>query len=246
MLKDKVILITGSSRGIGKETALLCAKNGANLVINYYSSEKEAKSLLSKVKKLGVKAISVKADVSKVDEVKTLFSKVKEEFGRLDVLVNNAGILKDNLLMLTRESDYDTIMDINSKGVFLCMQHATKMMMRHKSGKIINIASIVGRFGNSGQIPYAGSKASVIGMTMSAAKELGQFGITVNAVAPGVIDTDMISVLKPDFKQKLLDGIALGRIGTGEDVAKVVVFLASDLSDYVSGQVIGVDGCMNL
>jgi len=246
ILKDKVILVTGSSRGIGRETVRLCAKYGANVVINYNSSEKEAKSLLSEVKKLGVRALVIKANVGNSEEVKQLFTKIKEEFGRLDVLVNNAGILKDNLLMLTRESDYDSIMDANSKGVFLCMQHATKMMMRQKSGKIINVSSIVGRVGNAGQIPYAGSKASVIGMTSAAAKELGQFGITVNAVAPGLIDTDITANLKPEVKQKLINGISLNRIGTGEDVAKVIVFLASDLSNYVNGQVIGVDGGMTM
>ncbi len=246
MLKDKVVLVTGSSRGIGRDTVLLCAQNRANVVINYNKSEKDALSLLSEVKKLGVKAVVIKADVSVEDEVKGMFRKVKEEFGRLDVLVNNAGIIKDNLLLLTKESDYDEIMDVNVKGCFLCMRHATKMMMKQRSGKIINLSSIVGRYGNSGQVVYAGSKAAIIGMTLAAAKELGQFGITVNAVAPGLIDTDMITSLKPDFKQKLMDGISLNRIGKGNDVARVIVFLASELGDYVSGQVIGIDGCMTV
>jgi len=246
MLKDKVILVTGASRGIGRQTALLCAKNKANVIINYNKSKKDAQSLLSEIKKLGVKATTIKADVSNPDEVKAMFKKIKDEFGNLDVLVNNAGIIHDNLLLMTRESDYDSIMDINVKGCFLCMQHATKMMMRKKSGKIINVSSIVGRYGNSGQVVYAASKAAIIGMTLSSAKELAQFGITVNAVAPGLIDTDMITSLKPEFKKQLMDGIALNKLGKPMDVAKVILFLCSDLSDYVSGQVIGVDGCMKM
>ena len=242
MLKDKVVLVTGSSRGIGRATVLACAKQGANVVINYNKNEEKAKELLAEVKKIGVRTLAVQADVCDPEAVKAMFKRIKEEFGRLDVLVNNAGILRDNLLLMTPTSDYDEIMGVNVKGCFLCMQQATKMMMRQKKGKIINISSIVGRAGNAGQVVYAGSKAAVIGMTRAAAKELGQFGITVNAVAPGLTDTDMSADLKPDVKKELIDDTALGRMGKTEDIASVIVFLASDNSDYITGQVIGVDG----
>jgi 3-oxoacyl-[acyl-carrier protein] reductase len=243
MLKGKVILITGASRGIGREISLLFAKNHADLLLNYHKSEGNALELMQEAQKFGVRAIAVKADVSKREEVAAMFKQVKQEFGRLDVLVNNAGILRDNLLLMTPESDYDDLMSINLKGSFNCLQFAAKMMIRQQVGKIINLSSVIGRFGNPGQVLYAGAKAGVIGMTTSAAKELGPFGITVNAIAPGLIETDMISVLKPEFKEKLVEATALKRIGKPQDVAKVALFLASDLSDYVSGQVIGVDGC---
>jgi 3-oxoacyl-[acyl-carrier protein] reductase len=243
MLKGKVILITGASRGIGREISLMFAKNHADLLLNYHKSEGNALELMQEAQKFGVRAIAVKADVSKREEVAAMFKQVKQEFGRLDVLVNNAGILRDNLLLMTPESDYDDLMSINLKGSFNCLQFAAKMMIRQQVGKIINLSSVIGRFGNPGQVLYAGAKAGVIGMTTSAAKELGPFGITVNAIAPGLIETDMISVLKPEFKEKLVEATALKRIGKPQDVAKVALFLASDLSDYVSGQVIGVDGC---
>ncbi len=245
MLKGKTVLVTGSSRGIGRETILLCAEKGAEVAINYCHSGEEANELRDEVKdRHGTGAIVIKADVSDEGDVKAMFKEVKAEYGKLDVLVNNAGILKDNLLMLTRPSEYDMIMGVNARGCFLCMQHAAKMMMKTRSGKIINIASIVGRRGNSGQVAYAGSKAAIIGMTYAAAKELGQFGISVNAIAPGLIDTDMITNLSQEDKDGLLSRISLKRIGTPEDVAKGVVLLASDLGAYISGQVIGVDGSM--
>jgi 3-oxoacyl-[acyl-carrier protein] reductase len=242
MLKDKNVLVTGASRGIGREIALICAKNGANVIVNYNDSSEEATLVADEIKSNGVDAILIKADVSKHDEVKAMFKQIKTEVGSLDVCINNAGVLRDNLLLLTRESDYDFITNVNMKGCFNCMQFASKMMMKKKSGKIINISSIIGRYGNSGQIVYAGSKAGVLGMTYAAAKELGQFGITVNAVAPGLIETDMIKNLKQEDIEKMISNISVGRIGKPEDVAKVVLFLASGLSDYVSGQVIGVDG----
>lgn len=243
MLKDKVALITGAGRGIGREISLLFAKNGADLALNFYRSEGKARELAEEVRKFGVRAIVVKADVSKREEVDAMFRQIKAEFGRLDILVNNAGILRDNLLLMTPDADYDALMEINLKGTFNCLQRAAKMMIRQQRGKIINLSSVIGRYGNAGQVVYAGAKAGVIGMTTSAAKELGAFGITVNAVAPGLIETDMITALKPEQRQKLIDNTALKRIGKPADVAGVALFLASELSDYVSGQVIGVDGC---
>ena len=243
MVKDKVILITGASRGIGRATALLLAGQGAKVIVNYNKSEREAEEVISMIREKGKEAILVKANVANEEEVKEMFSEIKEKFGRIDVLVNNAGIMRSNLLLMTRTDEFDEIIETNCKGVFLCMRAATKMMMKKMSGKIINISSIVGTNGNSGQMVYAGSKAFLIGLTKSAAKELGMYGITVNAVAPGLIDTDMTKDLNEDIKQDLVNNISLGRIGVPEDVAKVILFLCSELSDYVSGQVIGIDGC---
>ena len=243
MLNGKTILITGASRGIGKETSLLLARNRADLILNYNSSEAEVLLLVDEINQMGGRAVSVKANVSDRNEVQAMFKRIRSEFGRLDVLVNNAGIINDDLLLMTKEHVYDNLMDVNVKGCFNCMQFATKMMIGKENGKIINVSSVIGRYGNSGQAVYAATKAAVIGLTTSAAKELGQFGITVNAVAPGVIDTDMTSQLKQEFKDKLIDGTALKRIGKPLEVGKVILFLASDLSDYVSGQIIGVDGC---
>ncbi len=243
MVKDKVILVTGASRGIGRATALLLAEQGAKVIVNYNKSEKEAEEVISIIGEEGREAIMIKANVANEEEVKGMFSEIKDKFGRIDVLVNNAGIMKNNLLLMTKTDEFDEIVETNCKGVFLCMRAATKMMMKKMSGKIINLSSIVGINGNSGQIVYSGSKAFLIGLTKSAAKELGMYGITVNAVAPGLIDTDLTKDLNEDIKQDLLNNISLGRIGTPEDVAKVILFLCSELSDYVSGQVIGIDGC---
>ena len=243
MVKDKVILVTGASRGIGRAIALLLAEQGAKVIVNYNKSEKEAEEVISTIRGKGKEAIMIKANVANEEEVKKMFSEIKEKFGRIDVLVNNAGIMKSNLLLMTKTEEFNEIVETNCKGVFLCMRAAAKMMMKKMSGKIINLSSIVGLNGNSGQIVYSGSKAFLIGVTKSAAKELGMYGITVNAVAPGLIDTDMTENLKEDIKRDLLNNISLGRIGTPEDVAKVILFLCSELSDYVSGQIIGIDGC---
>ena len=243
MIEGKVILVTGASRGIGRATALLLAEQGAKVIVNYNKSEKEAEEVISRIREEGREALMIKANVANEEEVKGMFSEIREKFGRIDVLVNNAGIMKNNLLLMTKTDEFNEIVETNCKGVFLCMRAAAKMMMKKMSGKIINLSSIVGINGNSGQIVYSGSKAFLIGLTKSAAKELGMYGITVNAVAPGLIDTDMTEDLKEDIKQDLVNNISLGRIGTPEDVAKVILFLCSELSDYVSGQVIGIDGC---
>ncbi|HEX9908620.1 MAG TPA: 3-oxoacyl-ACP reductase family protein [Thermoplasmata archaeon] len=242
MLQGKVTLVTGASRGIGRAIALMAAKNGATVVANYNRSEHEAKELLDQATADGLKIDIFKADVSSEQELDLMFKHVREKYGRLDVLVNNAGIVSNNLLMMTKTDELNRIIEVNCKGPFLCMRYAAKLMMKQKSGKIVNISSIVGVQGNSGQVAYSGSKSFIIGMTKSAAKELGMYGISVNAVAPGLIDTDMTKNLAADVKLKLLSNTPLGRIGTPEDVAKVVVFLCSDMGGFVSGQVIGVDG----
>ena len=243
MLNDKVMLITGASRGIGRATALLAAANHAKIIVNYRSSDRTAEDLVDLIRQDGGDAIAIQADVSNENDVKRMFRTIKETYGQLDILVNNAGIMKNNLLIMIPMREFDELVATNCKGSFLCLQYAAKMMMKKKSGKIINLSSIVGVNGNSGQIVYSASKAFIVGMTKSAAKELGQFGISVNAVAPGIIDTDLTKDLKDEIRQQLISNVALGRIGTPEDVAKVIVILSSSYSDYISGQVIGVDGC---
>lgn len=246
LIDGKTVLVTGGSRGIGKAIVETCATNGATVVFTYNKGEAEAASLVQELKGKGLAVECLKADITNAEDIKTLFRAIKERHGRLDVLVNNAGVVSNNLLMMTSDSEYQKVIDTNCTGSFMCLRSAVKMMMPRKAGKIINLASIVGVHGNSGQVAYSASKSFIIGMTKSAAKELGQYGITVNAVAPGVIDTDMTKGLKQEIKDDLLSGVALGRIGTPQDVANVVLFLCSPLSDYVSGQVLGVDGCQSL
>jgi len=243
MLKDKVVLITGASRGIGAATARICAKNHARVIINYNNSYDQAKELRNSLTKEGYDATIFQADISKEEDVKALYNFVKKDYGRIDVLVNNAGIMINNLIMMTKTSEFDQIIDTNCKGVFLCTRQFSKLMMKKGSGKIINIASIVGVYGNRGQTVYSASKSFVIGFSKASAKELGQYGITVNAVAPGFIETDLSAKTDDKTRKELMSNIALKRFGTPEDIAKVVLFLSTDLSDYVSGQVVGVDGC---
>lgn len=243
MLQDKVILITGASRGIGRATAFLAAENHAQVIVNYNNSEDAANELIDLITENGYSAVKIKADVSKEDEVKKMFKEIKSKFGRLDILVNNAGIMLNNLLMMTKVDELNSMYEINCKGTFLCSQSAAKMMMKNKFGKIVNISSIVGTNGNNGQTAYSASKSFIIGFTTSTAKELGRYNITVNAIAPGLVDTDLTKDLKEEVRAELIDNVALGRIGTPEDIAKVVLFLTSPLGDYVSGQIIGVDGC---
>ena len=242
MLKEKIVLITGAGRGIGKASALLLAQNQARVIVNYNQSEKPARDLVTEIKQKGGEAAMIKADVSQEEEVKKMFDQINKQYGRLDVLVNNAGILKKSLLLMTKTEEYKRIMDVNCHGTFLCMRYAAKMMMKQKSGKIINLASIMGVQGASGYIAYSASKAAVIGMTKAAAQELGRFSITVNAIAPGVIETEMIADIDGATRKELAGNVALGRLGTAEDVAGAVLFLSSDQSDYINGQVIGVDG----
>lgn len=245
MLKDKIVLITGASRGIGRATALLMADNHADVIINYRNddSEGEADELVNLIAEKGEKAFKIKADVSVEDEVAKMFDIIREKYKRLDVLVNNAGIMRSNLLLMTKTEEFDEIFNTNCKGVFLCMRATAKIMMKQKYGKIINLSSIVGTNGDKGLVAYSASKSAIVGMTKSAAKELGVFNITVNAVAPGLIDTKMTENLKEEMKKEMVADIALGRMGKPEDVARVILFLSSGLSDYVSGQIVGIDGC---
>ncbi|MCD4845736.1 MAG: 3-oxoacyl-ACP reductase FabG [Methanosarcinales archaeon] len=243
MLTGKVVLVTGASRGIGSATALLAAENHAHVIINYNRSEDKAVELVDLIRRKGLNASMIKADISSEDDIKAMFRSIKEKHSRLDVLVNNAGIMQNNLLMLTNMELFDRTIAVNLKGTFLCTRYASNMMRKQRSGRIINLSSTIGLNGNAGQTVYSASKAAVVGFTRSAAKELGRYGITVNAIAPGLIKTDLIKDIKPEIREKMLSNIALERIGTPEDVAKVVLFLSSDLGSYVSGEVIVVDGC---
>lgn len=243
LVKDKVILVTGASRGIGRATAKLLAENGARVIINYNGSESAAKETVDELTAKGFSASMFKADVSNEDEVKQLFLYVKEKYGRLDVLINNAGIMKSNLVPMTSTTEFQQLCDINCRGVFLSTRLFSKLMMKQKSGKIINTTSIMGVHGYSGNAVYSATKSFVIGYTKACAKEFGRYGITVNAVAPGFVETDLTSNSSEKIREEMLSHISLGRFAQPEDVANVMLFLCSGLADYISGQVIGVDGC---
>lgn len=244
MLKDKVAIVTGGTRGIGRAIALKLADHGANIVINYRNSDKEAEELKAILEGKGVKVLTVKCDISNFEDSKNLMDKCKEVFGKIDILVNNAGITKDTLIMRMKKEDFDNVIDVNLKGTFNCAKHASAIMLKQRFGKIINMTSVVGIAGNAGQVNYAASKAGVIGLTKSLAKELGSRGITVNAVAPGFINTDMTASLSEKVKEEASKNIPLKRLGDPEDVANLVGFLASDAANYITGQVINVDGGM--
>ena len=245
MLKGKVALITGSVRGIGKAISLCFAKAGADVVINYTSdrSETDAKNLVEEIKQMGVKALAIKADISKSEEAKSLITEAIKNFGKLDILVNNAGITKDMLLLRMTEQEFDKVIEVNLKGVFNCTKEASRAMMK-AGGSIINMTSVVGLSGNAGQSNYAASKAGVIGFTKSVAKEFAGKKLRVNAIAPGFIETDMTHVLPDKVKEDVMRNIPMKRFGASDEVAKVALFLASDLSSYVTGEVIRVDGGM--
>ena len=242
-LKDKTALITGGARGIGREIALCLAREGANVVIWDVNLE-SAKSTAKDIEALGVKADYAQADVTKFSQVEESINKILDNFQKLDILVNNAGITKDNLLLRMSEADWDAVINVNLKGTFNCTKAAAKVMLKQKSGKIINIASIIGIIGNFGQANYAASKAGIIALTKTTAKELASRGICVNAVAPGFIQTEMTAKLPADIQQKLLAQIPLSRLGKPEDVANLCLFLASSESDYITGQTIIIDGGM--
>ena len=244
MLKDKVAIVTGGTRGIGRAIALKLADHGANIVINYRNSDKEAEELKAILEGKGVKVLTVKCDISNFEDSKNLMDKCKEVFGKIDILVNNAGITKDTLIMRMKEEDFDNVIDVNLKGTFNCAKHASAIMLKQRFGKIINMTSVVGIAGNAGHVNYAASQAGVIGLTKSLAKELGSRGITVNAVAPGFINTDMTASLSEKVKEEASKNIPLKRLGDPEDVANLVGFLASDAANYITGQVINVDGGM--
>ncbi len=239
-----VALVTGGSRGIGKVISLNLAKAGFDVAICYSGNEAAALETVTECKEQGVQAISVKADVSNIDDVNAMFEEVKSSLGAVEVLVNNAGITKDGLLIRMSEADFDSVIDINLKGTFLCTKAAIKDMMKARHGRIINITSIVGVEGNPGQANYCASKAGIIGFTKSVAKEYGAKGITVNAVAPGFIQTAMTDSLPDNVKEAYLKQIPVGRFGQPEDIANVVEFLASEKAAYVTGQVVEVTGGM--
>lgn len=244
MFKGKNVVVTGGSRGIGKAIALEFGSKGANVVINYVSSDVEAKKVAEEIIRLGGNALVVKGDVSKFDDGKKLIDEAINTFGSIDILVNNAGITKDGLMMRMKEEDFDRVLDINLKGVFNVCKAVISPMIKQRSGRIINISSVVGVIGNAGQANYAASKAGVIGLTKSIAKEVGSRGITVNAIAPGFIKSDMTEVLSDKVKESMLNVIPLGKFGTAENVANTVAFLASEGANYITGQVINVDGGM--
>src|SRR5690625_4964716 len=244
MLAGKNALVTGASRGIGRAIALELAQHGANVAVNYAGSEEKAQSVVNEIKKLGRTSFKVQADVANESDVKTMVKQTIDTFGSLDILINNAGITSDNLLMRMKEEEFDQVINTNLKGVFLCMKAVTRSMMRQRSGKIVNVASIVGVSGNPGQANYVAAKAGVIGMTKSIAQELASRNIHVNAVAPGFISTDMTDALSDEQREQMLSMIPLARLGEPEDVAKVVRFLASDDASYLTGQTIHVDGGM--
>lgn len=242
-LLDQAAVITGSARGIGKTIALTLAEAGANLVISDLNVE-AGKETVEEIKAMGRKAIWIESDVSQTDQAVKLIETAQEEFGKIDILVNNAGITRDNLLMRMSEDEWDSVISVNLKGTYNCIRAATKLFMKQRSGRIINIASVVGQMGNAGQANYASSKAGVIGLTKSVAKELAARNILVNAVAPGFIETAMTEKLPEKARESLLHLIPLAKLGQPEDVARVVLFLSSDRSSYITGQVINVDGGM--
>jgi len=242
MLTGKVALITGGSRGIGKAIALTLAKNGADVIINYSGNEQAANEVVNEIQSLGRKAISIKANVANGDEVTNMMKQVIETFEKVDILVNNAGITRDGLLLRMKDADWDDVINTNLKGVFLCTKAAAKHMTRQRTGRIINITSVVGQIGNPGQINYVAAKAGVIGVTKTAAKELASRNITVNAIAPGFIETDMTNELSEAVKSQMLSNIPLQSFGQPEDIANAVLFLAADASRYITGQTINVDG----
>ncbi|WNB90434.1 3-oxoacyl-[acyl-carrier-protein] reductase [Bacillus sp. NEB1478] len=244
MLTNKSVLVTGASRGIGRAIALYFAKQGAKVAVNYSGSEEKANEVVAEIKENGGTAFSIKADISSSDDVANMIKTVIDEFGSLDVLVNNAGITRDNLLMRMKEEDWDAVINTNLKGVFLTTKAVTRQMMKQRNGRIINIASIVGVSGNAGQANYVAAKAGVIGLTKTTAKELSSRGITVNAIAPGFIETDMTGKLEEGIKEDMLRNIPLARFGQPDDIAAAAAFLASDQSSYITGQTLHVDGGM--
>ncbi len=240
MLNGKTAVVTGAAKGIGKAIAVAFAKEGCNIVLNYHSSLSE--DTVKEIESYGVKCMPVQGSVADFEFAAELVKTVKKEFKTLDVLVNNAGITKDMLLMRMSEEQFDSVIDTNLKGTFNMVRHASSLMLKQRSGSIINMASVVGVTGNAGQANYAASKAGIIGLTKSAAKEFAQRGITCNAIAPGFVETDMTGVLSDDVKEKLLENIPLGRYGQVEDIASAAVFLAKNT--YITGQVLNVDGGM--
>lgn len=243
-LTGKVALVTGASRGIGQATAIDLAKAGADVVVNFIGNEAVAQETVEKIEALGRKAIKIKADVGNAEEVQAMVDEAVAAFGHIDILVNNAGITRDGLLIRMKDSDWDDVLNINLKGVYLVTKAVAKLMVKQRAGRIINMTSVSGVTGNVGQANYAAAKAGVIGFTKTCAKELAARGITVNAIAPGFIETAMTDVLPEKIKEGIAGTIPFGRMGQPEEIAKVVTFLASDFASYITGQVLNVDGGM--
>jgi len=244
MEEKKVAFVTGGSRGIGKEVALKFAENGYNIVLNYVSEKTNVEELTKELKEKGADSLILKADVSKTEEVEEIVKQAIEKFGQIDVLVNNAGITKDNLLMRMTEEEFDQVIKVNLKGTFIVTKAVTKQMIKKRKGSIINLSSVVGVGGNAGQCNYSASKAGIIGFTKSIAKELASRNIRANAVAPGFISTDMTQVLSDTVKENIYNQIPLKRMGEAKEVAELIYFLGSEKSSYITGQVINVDGGM--
>lgn len=243
-LAGKTAIITGASRGIGAEIARKFAADGAKVVVNYSGSQEKAEAVVADIQDNGGEAIAVKANVSDAESVKAMVDETMKAFGSVDILVNNAGITRDNLMMRMKDDEWDDVINTNLKGVFICTKAVTRQMMKQRAGRIINIASIVGVMGNAGQANYVASKAGVIGLTKTTARELASRGITANAVAPGFITTDMTDQLTEEVQKAMLGQIPLGRFGAPEDVAKAALFLASDDASYMTGQTLHLDGGM--
>ena len=246
LFEDKVALVTGASRGIGRAIALQLAAEGAKIAINFAGNTAKAEEVKSEIESAGGSAMLVQADVADIQAVDEMVQKVVDAYGKIDILVNNAGITRDNLLMRMKPDDFDNVINTNLKGVFNCMKSVTKIMMKQRSGRIVNMASIVAITGNAGQTNYAAAKAGIIGFSKSAAKEFASRGITINVVAPGFIDTDMTAVIPDKIKDEMLKCIPLSRMGTADDVAQAVKFLVSDQASYITGQVLRVDGGMSM
>lgn len=242
MLKGKKAIITGGSRGIGKAIALKYAKLGADIAVNYNSKVDLAESVVDEIKTMGCDAFSVQADVSNYNEAEKMIKTVAEKFGKIDILVNNAGITRDALLIKMKEGQWDDVISANLKSVFNCTKAVSRLMMKQKQGRIINISSVVGIIGNAGQVNYSASKAGIIGLSKSTARELGSRGITVNVIAPGYIQTDMTDALNDNMREQLLNQIPLKKLGKPQDIANMAGFLASDDAGYITGQVINIDG----
>lgn len=246
MLEGKVAVVTGASRGIGREVALTLAGYGAAVIVNYCGSKEKAEAVVEEIIAAGGTAKAYQGDVSDFDIAKEMMASVKKEFGSIDILVNNAGITKDNLILKMSEEEFDKVIEVNLKGAFNCMRHVSRIMLRQKYGHIINMSSVSGVMGNPGQVNYCASKAGIIGMTKSLARELGSRGITVNAIAPGYIQTEMTEVLPEEVKESILSTVPLKRMGQTKDIAETVAFLASDKAAYITGQTISVDGGMGM